>query len=500
MFRLSSGYINIDSASYPTLYRIATEVLTNALLNNLRAYRYYAQSNNDAVVLEEIINCMDSDLVNEIVSIAGEDFILKKAEQLMQCLKSEEVYTLDIFNEYLLLKMLTNMTVCFIEDSEPLKKELRSFVKDYFVPEDYLFDSLPLDKKTRANFYTKQTNRLYKLIVSPWKAISDEESEELGFLFWDYDCLDFEEKGFQETLWLYADTNIGAMRGYGKAYITELLATGGLDINTISSILDNSPYVEFDYNDNEEYDAYMLELEEFFENEENEKSKDDVHKGFLLGSAEDGIVSVEQLFPIDTTRIYFWIVSLEKNEELLKDRPYRKFMDLAVTYQYSISDTEPAFIPIDNNFLKDSSIFSPETTLDEASLFDYAYQNTPKLFPYVIKTSLEMMDEPVTAMDAALPMYLLFNENNTSINTTYLLLYNEILAKIADELDTDFFIMPSTISQLSIMPDVMGADFVRFVHMENNSHLPDKYRLTDNIYKYSRKDGMLSFVAYVHSS
>lgn len=471
MFRPSAEYISFDTSS--KLYQETTKSLTAAILNNFHSNSFYDK--NDVPVMEKIIGCMDPFLVNEINQLTEENFIFNKAKQLIDCLKNKKLlYTFDIFNEYLMIKMLQHLEHYVVEGSSILKKELYDFVKNEDIP--------ICDNKMRDNFHSKRTERLYDLIISPWKAFNDEESDCMGFLLWDYDCLDFDNNGFLNTIYMYADTPVGINRGYGKKYIAELLFTGGIKSYNISYLLDNNPYSDPDCIDNEDYDAYMLDLENIFETENDETAEQAENRQVL---------SANELFPMDTGKIHFWLMSLERDKEQLKNRPYRVFMDLAITYQYSMSENTASYIPIDNHFLEAYEAYAPGNKLDEDMLYKYAYENTPKLFPHAMRMAPD-------AVEMELPVYVLYNSNtNVCYNTTYLLLYNDLLEKIAEDLATDFFIMPSTIGQLTIIPAVLGADFAKFVHMDHNSYLPEKFKLTDNFYKYSREDGTLSFMSYL---
>lgn len=193
------------------------------------------------------------------------------------------------------------------------------------------------------------------------------------------------------------------------------------------------------------------------------------------------------------------LVNRKNNEKLLKYIPYRNFYDLAVI----------CYVPMTK--IEDRMYFSiirkeqmEALGLDEESLFSLALENTRKLFP-IRFTALEQVIRQA-AFDAGLDvgkdreedfqleqeaggMYIL--SNTSTIYGAVAMIYPDVWEAIADELQSDLFILPSSCHELLVLPHTEQWSVLELADMVftvNRDCVEPKDRLSDSVYLYRRAE------------
>lgn len=206
-------------------------------------------------------------------------------------------------------------------------------------------------------------------------------------------------------------------------------------------------------------------------------------------------------------KIIFKLIHAERNEELLKDIPHIRYLDLAIVFQCLISDEMfgNATIMIHNAHLKIWEI-------TEEELYKKAIKNTPKLQQYDIKTMrdvlCEMMrleelegkeiidrEEYLRELRDATPMYVL--SNRTRVQGASCILYPDILRDFAAAIKSDFYILPSSIHEVILLPAQGDEDeegLKNMVREVNETQVEREEVLSDSVYYYNRETGELSIV------
>lgn len=189
-------------------------------------------------------------------------------------------------------------------------------------------------------------------------------------------------------------------------------------------------------------------------------------------------------------RVFLRIVNYESNKEQLADCPYIMFNDLAVTFRYLVSmdETGIASALINNN---EMSIWKVNTEY----LMKYAQDNTKKLFPPIIISMGEMLKDKCGFI-GELPnepnIYVLSNEQ--CINGATSMIFKEVLEEFANSCDTDFYILPSSVHEVILIPAVEiwnRAELTELVREVNENVLDDMEYLSDNVYYYDRDKGVV---------
>lgn len=187
-------------------------------------------------------------------------------------------------------------------------------------------------------------------------------------------------------------------------------------------------------------------------------------------------------------RIVMKLINTKQNGELLEDVPNIPFHDLSIIFCVAVCDfmNEYATILIHNQHL---SFW--ERTQEE--LYEIAMENTPKLLPYLFKN---MEDILVEAADVNFPhemeMYILTNK--IKINGAVTITYKGLLEEIAEKLNDSFYIIPSSIHEVLIIPwesvkaEYTFSDFNKMVVEVNETQLTQNEVLSNHVYFYNKAD------------
>lgn len=204
-------------------------------------------------------------------------------------------------------------------------------------------------------------------------------------------------------------------------------------------------------------------------------------------------VNIEELLHWDNIKdkVVCRLINMEKNKEMLKNVPYISWCDLAVIFCLVLKDNvEETATAMINQKLCDSW---KKTTED---LMEVAKKNTVLLFPPK-KESLRNMIESMIG-ESELP-YDNIKDNMIVITNTKLsygaitFLYPNVLSEIAEELQSDLYIIPCAIHETIAMPaNIVGRQEVLSVVKDvNENAVLDTDFLSNNMYYYDREKHIL---------
>lgn len=221
---------------------------------------------------------------------------------------------------------------------------------------------------------------------------------------------------------------------------------------------------------------------------------------------------VDEFQDINVTgkKILYKLINYDKNGELLKNVPHRRWQDLAIVYYVLVSCDElgTGTILIRNEHLKLWNV-------GEQELFTFATENAPRLLKKTIKTMaeiiLDFMDEKLMDSDeneitvkaakefgenTPIKMYVMGNK--VKLNGACVILYDRALASFAEYVDSDFYILPSSIHEVILVPineDVDEHALLSLVREVNENSVTEEEWLSDNIYKYNRSEETLEMIS-----
>lgn len=204
--------------------------------------------------------------------------------------------------------------------------------------------------------------------------------------------------------------------------------------------------------------------------------------------------------------IIYRLVSYERNQKLLEKVPHIRYLDLAITYHCLVREDEEGIgtIRITNEHMKHWGAHLKE-------LHELAAENTKRLLPESIRSMEEVIrsmlmeemsvtlkdrsEEMPISMDTSLPrnnVYVLSNQKG--INGAACLLYSNVLHDFSEQFHSDFYIFPSSIHELILVPTPdqdNGNSYSEMVREINATQLAREEILSDRVYYYSRERGLI---------
>ncbi len=184
-------------------------------------------------------------------------------------------------------------------------------------------------------------------------------------------------------------------------------------------------------------------------------------------------------------RIIYRLVSLKKNKKYLEDLPHVIWNDLAVIfavlYKQDDEGTETIKITYD---LMDSWDKHP------VDLMELARKNTPRLFPAVLHSLADVLG----IEDLDLGIMLL--SNKAYVYGASSLIDENTLVKIGNLLEDDYYVVPSSIHEVLIVPKSLVrdvSDIEDMIRAINEDHVLSTDVLSDNLYFYDRTEKRFYF-------
>lgn len=266
-----------------------------------------------------------------------------------------------------------------------------------------------------------------------------------------------------------------------------------------------SPNIYLDelYEAYESGETFCTIMEEVLHTYEQSRVRENVDMSFFLNydSMKDKVV--------------YKIISYEKNKELLLQVPHIAFLDLAMVFYCNVPKRElgSATILIYNNHLNMWKV-------SREQLYQDAKRNTPRIMQPSIFTIEDMMREiflqtlkekedsakkneeelldqkaakqllySVTEEEMAGKMFILTNDKK--LFGAAVLLYEGLLEKIAQKLGENFFILPSSIHEVILIPDdgkLEAEELWKMVCEVNATQVEPEEVLTDSVYYFSLKN------------
>ncbi len=205
-----------------------------------------------------------------------------------------------------------------------------------------------------------------------------------------------------------------------------------------------------------------------------------------------GITKTKEVLPYKEMkdRVTLRLINRKKNEELLKRAPYIPYLDLAVVF--CIVRAIPA-IGMPAVLIRNGQLRSWGMKKEE--LYPLAEENTERLYPGEFRTMRSMLGNCEGCLrDSDTDMLYVLTNQFQSFGASAIL-YDGALSRIGETLKEDFYVLPSSVHEMLILPASMspGRDIVRAIVQEiNETQLKEEEVLSDQVYYYSKERGELS--------
>lgn len=183
---------------------------------------------------------------------------------------------------------------------------------------------------------------------------------------------------------------------------------------------------------------------------------------------------------------YVQLVNYEANKTMLKNVPYRKYMDLAVIIRIAIRDDEKGFASAVATHSHMAQI-----GVNEKKLYEAALENTTKLFPPRMMKLEEMIQMLEPDMDEIPETGAYVLTNAAGRNGAAALLYaQEELETLSSQSGHGYYILPSSIHEVLLFPDDAGMPLEELQYMVrevNRTSVAENEILSDTVYHYDRE-------------
>lgn len=190
-------------------------------------------------------------------------------------------------------------------------------------------------------------------------------------------------------------------------------------------------------------------------------------------------------------KVILELVNSENNKGLLENIPHRNIADLSVIYRWIIDA---------NNYGITSAIVTnqvaEEINLSENDLFKSASENLKKTSPATIKSLEEvvmgiMNDQPEKndqeiEIDDPDSIYVISNTRKRYGAAA--ILDTELMSNIAEQMDSNIYILPSSIHECLLVSDRFGEpeQLQQMVREVNSTEVDIEDKLSDNLYVFNK--------------
>lgn len=213
-------------------------------------------------------------------------------------------------------------------------------------------------------------------------------------------------------------------------------------------------------------------------------------------NAENAFIPTEIDFESSRDRIFLSLVNYEMNKDSLKSCPHILFNDLAVTFRLAFSIDESNASALISDGLADAWDVSTE------ELWNIAIENSVRDLPVyierlenVLRKRMEL-DDITEAEIAANPFYIVTNRRLYYGASS--ILYNDVPDSIYENLGCNYYILPSSINELIIVPENVCCDrlFLKgMVESVNKTLCSRTEYLSDSVYYYDHDEKKISIAS-----
>ena len=189
------------------------------------------------------------------------------------------------------------------------------------------------------------------------------------------------------------------------------------------------------------------------------------------------------------------VVSAEANKEMLENLPHQNMEDMAVVYRFILSSDDEwrASVLVTNQILENMGITPEQLHAD-------AIENAPQIKPAEIKGMSEVMAEMMGVEQAEMMGIIPVAPEDEQmfvatvpdkVHGAGVLAYQDFMDQAAERVGGDFFILPSSIHEILIVPDngqMQLKDLESMVKEVNETQVAPADKLTDSVYHYDSKE------------
>lgn len=249
-------------------------------------------------------------------------------------------------------------------------------------------------------------------------------------------------------------------------------------------------------------------LNSFYEDYQNGRDMDDI-----LDSIADLRVEYEVNQDFDVSSITDFekvsdkiaarLYGMEGNEELLSVRPHATMDDLAVTYCIMLGDNENGSmsVPITNQIMETWGVTQEDLrriaqencdTLTPSKFMSMNAVMADMMVPQIMSDYGINKEEAIKMVNDMVPTddKLFVLTNNQKLNGAAALLDEKMMEQITEKVGNDFYILPSSVHEVLIVPNEVGMelqDLEAMVQEVNATQVAPQDKLSDHVYQYDNE-------------
>ena len=210
-------------------------------------------------------------------------------------------------------------------------------------------------------------------------------------------------------------------------------------------------------------------------------------------------------------KICYKLVNRDKNKELLSDAPYLPFHDLAVIFYVVVSEDRvgTGTVTVHDNLMEMWG--NP----DIKELYRIAKNNTQRRYKGRVSNMMEIMGEIIShsadnvdpdVVDAFFEMDSVYEDNMMpmfvatnikKVNGSGVILYDGLLRTFAEKIGGDFYILPSSVHEVILVPangDMDARYLIQMVKEVNATEVSPDEVLSDNVYMYHADEDFVEMI------
>lgn len=189
------------------------------------------------------------------------------------------------------------------------------------------------------------------------------------------------------------------------------------------------------------------------------------------------------------SKIFFHIVNSKDHPEFFSEVPWVPFLDMAVVFRILIKRSPDGTM---SSLVRKQNLEAWGITPEE--LYKAASENTPCLFPVWFKPLDPYLKElvPDFQEEEHSALYILSNKDKWLGASS--ILYPEVLRQCAEQLHCDFYILPSSLHEVLLLPkkDEISVEELRMmVQSVNQMCVAPEDQLSDSVYLYCKENNRL---------
>ena len=283
-----------------------------------------------------------------------------------------------------------------------------------------------------------------------------------------------------------------------KSYLPERYQNMELrveSVNKVNRVMDGITLIDHSAEKNISPTIYINNMYDHCLHTENlqkvlQDAAESMDKAFLE-APQAGILDMDNA----RDNIVFQVVNTMQNEDMLRDMPHRDYQDLSIIYRWVVAVDERG---IQSTVVRDN--LAKQLGMTEADLFKCAVENTRRIFPPMVKSMNDVMrdmmmsdgmpaeiaDMMLEEMPADRTMWIISNDRG--VNGAGSMLYEDVLHKLAMKLESDLYLLPSSVHECIAVSVDMGDPYelAEMVNEINMSQVSLEERLSNQVYHYDK--------------